>query len=130
MGSPSRTDSQKQYRGNGQQVEQVTLREAAWGSSRQKSCYETSDELAFRNGATHPKLAPAAHTTGRSAKASARFDESVSSPIALFITPMLPFSKPQRHRLWESVRLYMKRNPCNWHEPDHKGTKGRREAEE
>jgi hypothetical protein len=74
----------------------------------------------FRSGLTYPKVAPKPQTTGISAKPSALFVESVSSPMTLFMTPakirgrvntgagggvpMFPFSRPVRHRLEDLIR--------------------------
>ena len=62
-------------------------------SSKQKkksgSAGQQEGDQERKNSNTHPRLAPVAHTTGISAKAFARFVGSVSSPIALFITPDL-----------------------------------------
>ena len=48
------------------------------------SLHDSSD---YMLGAAHPTPAPTPHATGMSANASARFEESVSSPIVLFKTP-------------------------------------------
>jgi len=73
----------------------------------------------------YPRVAPVAHTAGIKAKPSARLVESVNSPMALFITPsgkrmisdmhmhrrpcylpILPFKRPQRHRLFPTSNQY------------------------
>ncbi len=49
---------------------------------------------------------------GKKAKPLARFVESVTSAIMLFVTPMFPFSKPSAHRARMSAQYCLARpNP-------------------
>lgn len=48
---------------------------------------------------TYPKKPPKHHVMGMRANPCAMLVESVSSPITLFMTPLLPFSIPQIQRL-------------------------------